>query len=214
MLRNTLTITPADNQPVWRFNLTPEGDGLAAPSVRIAHPLVDEILEAFAPDIGRDLRGYRNHVFRVLNYYEALSGQASEVPASVLIAAAFHDLGIWTDQTFDYLPPSMHLATTYLLERGLGHLEAEVHALIAEHHKLSRYAGARHEEAFADRVETFRRADHVDVSLGVLRFGLSRSTIVEVKRALPDAGFHRRLAVLSAAHFLKSPLRPLPMVHW
>ena len=32
------------------------------------------------------------------------------------VAVAFHDLGIWTDNTLDYLPPSVNRAKTYLAE--------------------------------------------------------------------------------------------------
>ncbi|WP_256591068.1 MULTISPECIES: hypothetical protein [unclassified Pseudomonas] len=67
-------------------------------------PITDEILTSFALAVGTDLQGYRNHIYRVLNFYCALSG--TEQPGeAVQIAAAFHDLGIWTDNTLDYLPP-------------------------------------------------------------------------------------------------------------
>jgi hypothetical protein len=37
----------------------------------------------------------------------------------LVIAACFHDLGIWTDHTFDYLSPSAGLARDYLQRYGL-----------------------------------------------------------------------------------------------
>ena len=70
-------------------------------------PLTDEILTDFALAIGTDLQGYRNHVYRVLNFYCAVSGIQGLPCDAVQIAAAFHDLGIWTDNTLDYLPPSI-----------------------------------------------------------------------------------------------------------
>ena len=172
-------------------------------------PLTDEILTSFALAIGADLQGYRNHIYRVLNFHAALSGTEGLPSDAVQIAAAFHDLGIWTDDTLDYLPPSIALATEYLDSRQRSQLKDEVSALILEHHKLRRYRGA-----CADSVEPFRRADLVDVSLGLVRFGLPRSFIKTVQSTFPDHGFHSMLMKLSARQLLHSPLRPLPMFRW
>lgn len=171
-------------------------------------PLTEDIINSFSSALGGDLVAYRNHVCRVLNYYLALTEQSS--PSSALsIASAFHDLGIWTNGAFDYLPPSVDLAKFYLSSHGLGALEPEVCAVITEHHKLLSYKGP-----FLPSVEYFRRADLVDVSLGVIRFGLPSSFVQSVRAAFPNAGFHRLLARLMARQLRRSPFRPLPMVHW
>jgi hypothetical protein len=170
--------------------------------------LVDELLAPFTPALGRDFQGYRNHVQRALNHYQALSGGAAP-PDTVLLAAPFHDLGIWTSGSFDYLAPSVHLAHAHLAAQRLDRHGPEVAALIHEHHKLRRYRGP-----FADSVECYRRADLVDVSLGLVRFGLPLAHLRAVRAAFPDAGFHWRLATLTARQFLRAPLRPLPMLHW
>jgi hypothetical protein len=172
-------------------------------------PLTDEILTSFALAIGADLQGYRNHIYRVLNFHAALRGAEGLPPDAVQIAAAFHDLGIWTDDTLDYLPPSIALATEYLDSQQRPELKNEVSALILEHHKLRRYRGA-----YADSVEPFRQADLLDVSLGLMRFGLPRSFIKTVQATFPDHGFHSMLMKLSARQLLRSPLRPLPMFRW
>lgn len=168
---------------------------------------VDEVLASYSSALGADHAGYRNHVYRVLNYFRALHGAA--VPEAVLVAAPFHDIGIWSARCFDYLEPSAREAAAYLQSVGLEHLAPEVRALIHEHHKIRRYTGP-----FAATVETYRQADHVDVSLGLLRFGLPAACIRSVKAAFPDAGFHWRLATLTARQLLRTPLRPLPMLHW
>lgn len=139
---------------------------------------------------------------------DRLTGQSSPSPA-ILIASAFHDLGIWTNRTFDYLPPSVELAKSYLSSHGLGALEAEVCTIISEHHKLLPYKGQ-----FSLSVEAFRKADLVDISMGVIRFGLPSSFVQPVRAAFPNAGFHRLLVRLTARQFVQSPFRPLPMVHW
>ena len=63
-------------------------------------------------------------------------------------------------------------------------------------------------------MELFRRADLVDLSLGVARAGLPAGLVRAVKAAYPDAGFHARLLSLATKQFLKNPLRPLPMLRW
>jgi predicted metal-dependent HD superfamily phosphohydrolase len=176
---------------------------------QVRFEVVDDILAAHASVLGADATGYGNHVYRGLHYFAALAGGDVEPPASVLVAAAFHDLGIWTERTFDYLEPSTRAALAYLSSRGLDALIPEVAALIAEHHKLRVYRGPH-----ARNVELFRRADLADLSLGIVRSGLPAGLVRSVKAAFPDAGFHARLLALAASQFLKHPLRPLPMVHW
>lgn len=183
--------------------------------VRTAFPLVDEILMSHARELGADAAAYRNHVYRGLNYFAALgvraadAADASDIPDSVLLAAAFHDLGIWTDGTFDYLVPSTRLAGRYLAASGRAALGPEVSALIAEHHKIRAYRGP-----FESTVERFRRADLVDVTLGTVHFGLHAAFVRDVKKAFPDSGFHARLIALAAKQFLRTPWRPVPVLHW
>lgn len=71
---------------------------------------LDELLHAHAAALGGDFTGYRNHTHRVVNLCVALSSGEPEELQKMAIAAAFHDLGIWTDGTFDYLPPSKAVA--------------------------------------------------------------------------------------------------------
>ena len=170
---------------------------------------VDEVLAAFAPALGVDRTGYRNHVYRVLNHYAAQGGETAAPPRPVRLAAAFHDLGIWTAKSFDYLEPSVALALQHLRALGRDAEAPEMQALILQHHRVRRYRGP-----FEATVERFRRADWIDVSLGVLRFGLPLVHLREVRQAFPDAGFHCRLCLLAGRQFVRTPLRPLPMLRW
>lgn len=179
------------------------------PPIQLSFPAVDALLAEFRPSLGTSLPGYRNHVHRVLNYYLALARDAETPPPSVLLAATFHDLGMWTDATFDYLDPSVQIASRHLAAIGQSRLLPEVGALIVEHHKLGRYRGP-----FAERVEPFRRADWVDVSLGLLRSGLPLGYVRAVQQALPDAGFHAELALRTLDQFGRTPWRPLPMLRY
>jgi predicted metal-dependent HD superfamily phosphohydrolase len=168
--------------------------------------LAEDIIQAHAPALGRDRLAYTNHVLRVLRFFQELGGGC---PDQVVIAAAFHDLGIWTDGTFDYLMPSVRLAHQYLESTGHGSHAPEVEAIILNHHKLTRYRGP-----FGRSVELFRRADLVDVSLGLIRFGIQRAVVRDIRASLPNSGFHRRLTTLVVRQLLHHPLRPLPMVRW
>jgi hypothetical protein len=170
--------------------------------------LVDEVLAPWRGHLGADYDGYRNHVRRVLAYCSALSGEIA-LPEPVVVAAAFHDLGIWSDGTFDYLEPSASRAEAWLSATGRQDDIDQVQATIREHHKLRPCQGVH-----AAQAEPFRQADLVDVSLGLVRFGLSREFVADVRRELPDHGFHRRLVGLTSRQFLKRPWAPLPMVRW
>jgi hypothetical protein len=137
-----------------------------------AFELVDDILQSHAQALGADLPAYRNHVTRMLHFVFAIAPALQSASQAILIAGAFHDLGIWTARTFDYLDPSSRLAQDYLRAQGLEPLGPEVALIIGQHHKLRAYTGP-----FAQSVEAFRRADLVDLSLGLIRAGLSREYV-------------------------------------
>lgn len=60
-------------------------------------------------------------------------------------------------------------------------------------------------------VEAFRRADVADFSLGLFAMGFPRILIAQLKAAFPNSGFHKRLAQLGSAWFVKHPFNPAPM---
>lgn len=168
---------------------------------------LDALLAAHAGVLGRDLAGYRNHAYRVVNLCVAQSSGDEGALEKVAIAAAFHDLGIWTDGTFDYLQPSVRLAAAHLGSIGRTSWQPEIAAMILEHHKVSRYRG---ESTWL--VEPFRRADWVDVSRGLLTFGLPRRLVRELYAVWPSAGFHKRLVELGLRRARTHPWSPLPML--
>jgi HD domain len=170
-------------------------------------PALDALLRAHAAALGPDFTAYANHTWRVANFCAALASPDAEALEKIAIAAALHDLGIWTAGTFDYLPPSIALASEHLARSGRAHWGPEIGAMIREHHKVSAY---RTEPGWL--VEPFRRADWVDISRGALRFGLDRRRVREVFAVWPDAGFHWRLVQLTARRARTHPLSPLPML--
>lgn len=170
-------------------------------------PTIDQVLDNHAVELGYDLVAYRNHVYRVVNLCLAIVGDDRELE-KIAVAAVFHDLGIWTNHTFDYIAPSVALARAHLAARGMADWIPEVEAMIVDHHKVT---PSRTERSL---VESFRRADWIDVTRGIRSFGLPRAFIAAVADTWPNAGFHRRLVILTIDRFLRHPLTPLPMVKW
>jgi hypothetical protein len=168
-----------------------------------AHPIVDAVLVRHRDALGDDLSAYRNHVYRCITYHQLLLGFS--IPDVAALAWATHDLGIWTAGSFDYLTPSADLAATYADEFGIADV-GQLRALITEHHRLRRVD---------DRVtETFRQADLIDVSHGVLRQGIERSAVRAAVNELPYNGFHGFLVKGLTGYAVRHPLRPLPMMRW
>ena len=172
-------------------------------------PTVDEVLDDHASELGPDLIAYRNHVYRVANLCLAIAGDGRRDSEKVGVAAVFHDLGIWTNDTFDYIAPSVAIARKYLIGRGMADWIPEIEAMIVDHHKVTT---SRANPQLP--VESCRRADWIDVSPGLRRFGLPHSFFAAVAAKWTDAGFHQRLVELTIDRWRKHPLNPLPMVKW
>lgn len=172
-----------------------------------AIPVLDGVLEAHAAELGADFTAYRNHAYRVANLCVALAPGGPTQLEKIATAAAFHDLGIWTARTFDYLGPSVDLACAHLTRAGREDWNPEVTEMILQHHKISPYRGHGH-----GLVEPLRRADWVDVSKGLFTFGLPREFLKEIFSAWPSAGFHKRLVRLELERLRTHPWNPLPMV--
>jgi len=170
----------------------------------IAHPLVDDVLERFRDALGPDAAAYRGHAHRMLNYTLALVAADAEARDRLAVAAAFHDLGIWTAGTFDYLEPSVRLAVAWLDETGRGGWREAVSHAIRAHHALLPLADPE--------AEAFRRGDLADLSWGAVRPGVPRDLIRETRARWPNAGFHRCLLRVGVAWARRHPLRPLPML--
>lgn len=171
--------------------------------------LVEEILGNWKVEIGKDYVGYKNHVYRMINFCFALHNCDLEERHKIIIAGCFHDLGIWAGGTFDYLPPSVALAKEYLQQNKLQPWASEIELMIAMHHKLRKYQDARY-----PLVELFRQGDLVDFSLGIVKCGLPTATIRSVQSCFPNAGFHKRLVQLEVGWVSRHPLNPLPVFKW
>ena len=172
-------------------------------------PTVEEVLNTHASDLGHDLIAYRNHVYRVANLCLAIAGDSGVKLEKIAVAAVFHDLGIWTNHTFDYIAPSAAIAREHLAARGMADWIPEIDAMIVNHHKVT--SSRSNPQSL---VESFRRADWIDVTHGLRRFGLPRPFIAATTATWPDAGFHRRRLELTIDRWWKHPLNSLPMLKW
>ncbi|MDD7812286.1 HD family phosphohydrolase [Mycobacterium sp. CSUR Q5927] len=174
-------------------------------------PLAEEILEshrhrAHGDDIGWD--AYKAHVYRIFNFARALTPESPDRDEKLAIAAAFHDLAAF--DTIDYLVPSIEAQDAWLQETGREAWSNELALIVAQHHRLAGYGSSR---PYAPLVEAVRRADLVDVSQGLIRFGLPRSYVSEVRGAFDAGVFFKRVipsGVVRAARRLQQPgfLRP------
>ncbi len=170
---------------------------------------IDSILEPWKGVIGQDYEGYRNHVVRMATFCLMLRPCHPIDQRKIEIAACFHDIGIWTDDTLDYLPPSVIPARAYLDELELTEWAPEISEMILEHHRLREIRNG-----VTPLVELFRKGDLVDFSRGMVKFGLSGKAVRDVMRRFPNAGFHRMLVRRTGKWVVRHPLNPLPMMKW
>lgn len=169
--------------------------------------LIDDILAEWSADLGGSLAGYRNHVYRMVNFTLAFGDLDQDQRQKVIIAGCFHDIGIWPGNNFDYLPPSITRAKKYLERNGLRNWSEEIATMIGEHHKLRKYPNAA-------IVEAFRKGDLADFSLGLVKSGLPSSYVRDVKAAFPNEGFHKNLVKIAAGWVCRHPLNPVPVLRW
>lgn len=170
-------------------------------------PLLEDILDEWKESIGDDFSGYKNHVYRMINFCFAQQDFKTEEREKIIIAGCFHDIGIWTGDTFDYLPPSIIRAKEYLTQNNLDAWIPEIELMIDTHHKLRPYRDNR-------LVEVFRKGDLVDFSLGLVKCGLPKTYIKDVKNQFPNAGFHKFLVKLASGWICRHPLNPIPVLKW
>jgi transposase-like protein len=193
------TITAKDGTTIYYKDW---GNGpvvLAGPSLVTSVPTIDEVLHDHAAELGRDFVAYRNHAYRVVNLCAAIVQDRVDLE-KVAVAAVFHELGIWTNQTFDCIASSVALAREYLAIHGRGAWIAEIERMIADHHKVTP-SDANHDWL----VEPFRRAVWIDVTRGLTTFGLPRPLVRSVLAGWPSAGFHWCLVQLTLERFGTHP---------
>ncbi len=172
-------------------------------------PTLDALLEPYAEVMGPARQAYTNHCYRMINFAVALAGDDPDTLVKLQIAGAFHDIGVWTHRTMDYLEPSEKQAREYLQKIGKAEWADEIGAMVEWHHKITSL-----KQPVTPLVEAFRKADWADVLHGFVGYGIPRETFRNAFKTWPDAGFHWLLVKLSVKRLLTHPWSPLPIFRW
>lgn len=170
-------------------------------------PTIEELIEPHRDALGDAYEAYRNHVVRQLALCNLLGADRfdTDTRLAIVVAGAFHDIGIWTERTWDYLDPSLALATSWLEANSREDLAPLVSRMVLEHH------GVRARGPADDPVEVFRRADVIEVWLGLRRYGVRLSDYRRLLKDHPERRFHLLLIAEFFKNLVRHPLRPLPM---
>ena len=179
---------------------------MTTPEILRNLPLAEEILEAqrhraHGDDAGYD--AYKAHVYRVVNFARALVADGPDRDDKLAIAAAFHDLASF--DTLDYLVPSIEAQDAWLQQTGREAWSDELAVVVAEHHRFSGYGPTR---PHAPLVEAVRRADLVDVSQGLIRFGIPKSYVKDVRAAFDASVFFKRVIPLGTLRAIRTFQQP------
>jgi hypothetical protein len=181
----------------------------AARDMLTPHPVAEALLEGWRARLGPAHHAYANHAHRVFHLARRLGALDASLDEPLAITAAFHDVGIWLDDTFEYLAPSAARAAAHVQTVGHPEWAAMVTAAIEAHHKVTPWNGPN-----AAFVNAFRRADWLDVAMFALPTVLPRPFLRDLVRVFPRAGFHGRIVRIGLAWARRHPTRPLPMLRW
>ena len=170
--------------------------------------LIEKIISPYKSIIGKDYLAYKNHVHRISILTLKLKRKVEKDDiGKIAIAAVHHDIGIWTAKTFDYLEPSIKTAKKYLTENNLEKWTDEISLIIDMHHKRSVYKGK-----YSDNVESFRRADFIDITRGKKDFGVYSEVLKKNYENYPMLGFRSLIFKKFLKILFLHPFNPLPMM--
>ena len=169
--------------------------------------LITNILSSYKNELGPNFEKYHNHCCRVFVFAAILSNATEYEQKQLAIASAFHDIGIWTANTLDYLQPSIELAEKYLNQHQLAQWTESVKDIIDNHHKLTPFKNN-------SLAESFRKADLIDLTFGFIKFGISSAQINENKKLYPSLGFQPYIFKEVLKNIVKHPLNPMPIMKW
>lgn len=179
------------------------------------YPLIDELLDARRSVFGDAdsepvFRGYRSHVYHMLNFARQWVDACPEREEKIAIAAVFHDIAAWPEGKLTYLGPSADQADEYLDLVDRAEWKSEMRLMIDQHHKITAYKGRSREW-----VEPIRRADWCDVSFAKMRFGLPKGFVDEVRSAFPlDPFYPSHVYKATFKWIVRHPLNPVPILRW
>jgi predicted metal-dependent HD superfamily phosphohydrolase len=169
-----------------------------------ATPAAQAALETLRAAAGADSPMER-HCLRQFAIAERLAGDRAVDRELVLCACWLHDLGLYTDSRDPYVTEGARLAARVLEPFGWPpeRLQRCMDACEQHHAPRSRMA-------MGLEVELVRRSDLVDVTAGVVNFGLDRGWLRNLFREIPRDGLWR---LIGAAVRNELRHRPASLVH-
>mmetsp|Transcript_85636 Transcript_85636/g.105116 ORF Transcript_85636/g.105116 Transcript_85636/m.105116 type:complete len:219 (+) Transcript_85636:42-698(+) len=178
--------------------------------------IFDTILDDYKSVINDQYNPYKNHCYRVINYFNLFwpinTTNNNIILEKVALSAVFHDIGLWTENTVDYIDPSVHEAQEYLKNNNKTDMIKDVSSMIDLHHKIRSIDMSEYPNN-GELIETFRKSDWIDVTQGMLRFGLNKNDIKNIQITFPNLGFHDNLNRL-AKQAVMNRQNPIPMYKW
>jgi hypothetical protein len=121
----------------------------------------------------------------------------------LLVAALLHDIGLYPDASKKgvYTADGAVFARELLADQGWPADRMDLLAdAIERHHEL------RQQWDKGDEVELVRRADLIEVSGGLIRFGVSRKFFQDLLAEYPRSGFYREVGRLLGHALIERPL--------
>ncbi len=172
----------------------------------LENDLIEDVVRTYSNALGQHLPLYKGHCYRLLNYIIYMQRHQDNLDF-LGVAIAFHDLGIWTHGTMDYLNPSFELAKTYVQNANVDISIADLKVAIKNHHKISSLQKVA-------PAEYLRKADLNDLSMGLLNEGVPRPFIKDMKACWPYLGFQKLIFGKVLLYALQNPFNPFPMLKW
>ncbi len=164
---------------------------------------MDYILAHYRTQIGTDFERYNGHCYRVLNYVNLFGLEKEELYAASVIIP-FHDLGIWTHHSMDYLDNSVREAKRFFHEKNMGVEDELIDSMILDHHKMT--------STKSSLAEKLRKADLMDLSFGFIHFGRPGSQLKAIKSAFPSHGFQWDIYRKVTGYAVRHLGNPFPMM--
>jgi hypothetical protein len=144
------------------------------------------------------------HCHRQFLIAERLAG-AQPIDRELLLCACWlHDAGLWTTSDDPYVTEGARLAAEVLAPFDWAPERLQRCMDACEQHHAPRSVAR-----YGTEVELVRRSDLVDVSFGLIAFGLDRAWVRGLTRTIPRTGFWRRMLVPALVRELRTRPRSI-----
>lgn len=195
---------PNEDCPIKASNATGRGTGVACRNVRADDLDQGEAgracLQALRAAAGQSAGPMERHCLRTFLIADRLAG-GRRIDREVLACASWlHDAGLWSRSDDPYVTEAARLAERTLEPFGWPAERVQLCMDACEQH----HAPTSREDMGLE-VELIRRADLIEVSGGVVAFGVPRAWLRELFRAVPRNGFYPMITRAVAAELRARP---------